>query len=535
MFINEFFASFLNLIREIYLNSKIYDKKISSKENKSLIYKPSLNILSSIVKYDKKKNKIEDFETEKIWDFKKINQKDLKKLNNFFWLFSIDLKSSKNISISIIDNWIERNQRFNRKLWDIDILSKRLISWLSNSQLIYDEGNEKYKKKFNNLVFKQINHLINEINKSKNYNNKLIGCTAVILVGLAYNHENFLNYGLNLLKKIINSSFDSEYFPKSRSIRQLVFYIKYFILIRELIRDSSNEIPDYLDEIIFHLGKGYNFVWGSHKQSLLFNGNNVSNLEEFDKYLVQQKYSFKNTKTDLGGYGVLKNRNFILAMDVGNSPENKFIENYQSGPLSFEIIYKEKKIFCNCGYHQNLNHKLNQISRSTAAHNTLVLNNTSVTNFRKNIDGSIKNKGNFHILDKNVVFEKNYWLIKGSHDGYLNEFGTIHERSLEFYPEKNKLIGQDTLNKKNNFKSTNFEIRFHLMPNSKVTKTQDNRTVLIELENSGWRFYTNFGSINVETGLYFGNKNSFVENQNIYIAGSTENVTENIKWEITKI
>ena len=146
MFINEFFASFLNLLREIYLNSKIYDKKISSKENKSLIYKPSLNILSSIVKYDKKKNKIEDFETEKIWDFKKINQKDLKKLNNFFWLFSIDLKSSKNISISIIDNWIERNQRFNRKLWDIDILSKRIISWLSNSQLIYDEGNENIKK-----------------------------------------------------------------------------------------------------------------------------------------------------------------------------------------------------------------------------------------------------------------------------------------------------------------------------------------------------------------------------------------------------
>ena len=58
-----------------------------------------------------------------------------------------------------------------------------------------------------------------------------------------------------------------------------------------------------------------------------------------------------------------------------------------------------------------------------------MLTNTSVTNFRKNIDGSIKNTGNFHILNKNVVFEKNYWLIKGSHDGYLNEFGTIHERS----------------------------------------------------------------------------------------------------------
>ena len=73
------------------------------------------------------------------------------------------------------------------------------------------------------------------------------------------------------------------------------------------------------------------------------------------------------------------------------------------------------------------------------------------------------------------------------------------------------------------------------MPNSKVTKTQDNKTVLIELENSGWRFYTEFGSINVETGLYFGNKNNYLENQNIFIFGSTEKNEQEIKWEIIKI
>ena len=44
------------------------------------------------------------------------------------------------------------------------------------------------------------------------------------------------------------------------------------------------------------------------------------------------------------------------------------------------------------------------------------------------------------------------------------------------------------------------------MPNSKVTKTQDNRAVLIELENSGWKFFTNHGFIGIETGLYFGKK-----------------------------
>ena len=73
------------------------------------------------------------------------------------------------------------------------------------------------------------------------------------------------------------------------------------------------------------------------------------------------------------------------------------------------------------------------------------------------------------------------------------------------------------------------------MPNSKVTKTQDNQTVLIELENSGWKFYTNDGLIDIETGLYFGKKNRYSENQNIFISGNTQNEEQLIEWEITKI
>ena len=68
----------------------------------------------------------------------------------------------------------------------------------------------------------------------------MIGCAAIILGGLAYHEkEKFLNYGLNLLKKIIKFSFDKEGFPKSRNIRQLNFYLKYFILIRECLRNHK--------------------------------------------------------------------------------------------------------------------------------------------------------------------------------------------------------------------------------------------------------------------------------------------------------
>ena len=119
------------------------------------------------------------------------------------------MKSSKKITQSVILNWIEDNINYNKKNWEIDILSKRIIAWISNSKLTYEDSEEFYKNKFNLIIQKQINHLINEIEKSKWIDDKMIGCAAVILTGLSLNEkEKYLNSGFSLLKKIINFSFD---------------------------------------------------------------------------------------------------------------------------------------------------------------------------------------------------------------------------------------------------------------------------------------------------------------------------------------
>ena len=90
---------------------------------------------------------------------------------------------------------------------------------------------------------KQVNHLKNEINRSNSFDDKLIGCAAVILAGLAYQDKVFLIFGFGLLKKIISFSLDDDGFPKSRSFRQLIFYLKYLVLIRELLKESQKRSP----------------------------------------------------------------------------------------------------------------------------------------------------------------------------------------------------------------------------------------------------------------------------------------------------
>ena len=337
-------------LKQFYQNSNLYDKKISNTKDIVFDYKPSPYLVSSIVKYQKKKYKIEDFAIESIWQ-NDLKYEEFEKLNNFFWFFSLDLKSSKKITQTVINNWINENHRYNKKSWDFDITSKRIISWLSNHQLTYEDSEEDFQKKFNQSVQKQSNHLINEIKNLSEVENKIVGCAAIILTGLSYKEESkYLNYGLTLLKKIIKSSIDNQGFPKSRNIKQLIFYLKYFILIREWFKESQNIIPEYIDETIYYLGQSYAFIWQNINKDILFNGNFISKNSEFDQYLKRFGYVFKNENKEIAGYAILKNKKIILTMDIGGSPSNNFSKFYQSGALSFEVFSNGKKLITNSGY-----------------------------------------------------------------------------------------------------------------------------------------------------------------------------------------
>ena len=489
-----------------------------------------------LIKYDKKKINIKNYSLNKIWDNKNLKEKDYKNLNSFFWLFSLDLRSSKKDTQNIISQWIDKNHRYNSKSWEVDIVAKRIIAWTSNARLTFEDSNTDYKDKFNGVIKKQINHLINEIDRSEWVDDKMIGCAAIILTGLSYkDKDGYLRIGLSLLRKLVKFSFDNDSFPKSRNIRQLCFYLKYFILIREWFKESQSEIPDFINENIYYLGQAYAFSWQNNKVDLFFNGNHETNNSDFDHYLKKLGYNFKNQNNELGGYAVLNNKKTSLIMDIGSSPDKKFSLNYQAGALSFEIISNKKKLISNSGYFQNHNHQLNELSKSSAIHSTLILDDRSSCKLSKTKNRRSKVSHGLKILKKNIIFEKNYWKINASHDGYLKQYGVIHEREIEFYPEQIKFVGHDKIVSKNGIKNLKFEIRFHLLPNIKIMKTQDNKSILIELDGEGWKFNSANNNLNINDGLYFGKKDSYVDNKNIVISGMTNDENQTIKWEITKI
>ena len=535
IYLNQFFFFIYSKFREFYLNSKIYNKKISRVRKNNLEYKPSPSLLECIVKIKEEKNNVSDLSLDKIWLSKNINNKDFTNIHSFFWLFTLDLNSPKEKVQSTITEWINKNHNYNYLSWDIDVLSKRIISWISNARITYEDSNDQYKEKFDWIIKKQVNHLINEINQSKWVDNKMIGCSAIILTGIAYNEKYFSDYGFILLKKIIKVSFDNEGFPKTRNLRQLNFYLKYFILIREWLKESQNEISEYLDEIIYHLGQSFSLISKNVDYNFLFNGNHNSKDKNFENQIKKLGYNFKNDLDQVGGYLFLKNKHFILAADLGPSPDKNYSKDYQSGALSFEFISNKIKIITNSGYFQKPKHQLNLVSKFTASQTTLGIGNSSSVNFLKCSDGTNLVKNSLKTFDKKIISNKNLWSFEAAHDGYAKRYGIIHQRKVEFFHDTLKLIGTDKIIKKKNFKSTNFEIRFHLVPSARVMKTQDGKSIYIEIEKQGWKFTSSTHKIDLETGLYFGYKNSFIENQNIFISGKINEKDNPIQWGIEKI
>tara|TARA_A100001388_G_C28549539_1_gene394190 strand:- start:269 stop:694 length:426 start_codon:yes stop_codon:yes gene_type:complete len=139
------------------------------------------------------------------------------------------------------------------------------------------------------------------------------------------------------------------------------------------------------------------------------------------------------------------------------------------------------------------------------------------------------------VLNKKIYQNDEIWEIQGSHDGYLKEYGILHERNIKYFPKEFRYVGKDIIISKKKFRKVGFDIRFHLMPGTNAIKTQDKESILLQLKKTGWKFTCNYSNFGIETGLYFGKKDSYSENNNIYVNGEITKEEEIIKWEIKKI
>ena len=230
-----------------------------------------------------------------------------------------------------------------------------------------------------------------------------------------------------------------------------------------------------------------------------------------------------------------------FVIDCGNPPSEDFVKNYQAGCLGFELSSNKQKIICNAGYGKYLPVKMLLLSRSTAAHSSLYLNDTSSCIFQKNkfINMVYGNS----IIQKHKVIEKNYtennefYSIIASHNGYEKNFGYVHTRSIKILKKEDKIFGIDELKKTKDCPNSIFYfVRFHIYPNTKIVKTKAGNSILISLSNGeGWKLESKTNELQIERNIFFGSKGKIINNESVAISGNIKKDIISIEWLIEKI
>ena len=528
----------IKFFKKIYFTTNYYSKSLKSEIPSQFNFYPNSFLLSSFTTYKNFSFKVSEVNPEIFWK-KQIDKRDEKTLHNFLWLNLIDRKNDGLIIQKIIMVWITNNNKYKKNIWNNTVVSRRIIAWIMNADIILNNTNQYFKENFFQSILIQVNHLKKNI-KFENDPSKLIEMSsAILLSGLIFKEYDYnFEFALKELKKLVEDFFDEDGFPKNRNPNDLIKFSKYLVLIKECSKDAQKYIPDYLDEIVEKSLNCIGSIKTPDRNLPLFNGGLDNKIDGYLKYIETLNYKFKKNKNLIGNIQIIKNKKSYVFFDIGEPPKKNFSSNYQSGPLSFEYFINENKIITNCGFGSQISKKAELLSRLTSAQSTLCMNDTSVTKFERNklINNTYGTliKNSFKTFDINYTNEKNLIEVTASHNAYAN-FGYIHKRVIKISKDNDDLLGSDFLIKKSEkISEIDYAIRFHLYPGISAVKTIGGNSIVLQIEkNKSLVFSSQEEKISIEKSIFLG-RNQILNSFCITIYGTTKNEDKKIEWVLKK-
>ena len=531
----------IRFVKKIYFSTDYYNNSLKTKLPEQLYFYPNSFLLSSFINQKIFTFKLSKVNINTFWnDFE--TQKEEEDLNSFFWLNLINRKINGDNIQKIISIWIKNNNKYKKKNWDNLQISKRILAWILNADIILNNADKVFKEKFFNSIIIQVNHLKKNLNDENDPAKKIEIISAIILSGLVFKEYNSnFEKGIKALKYVVEDFFENDGCPVNRNIYDLVQCSKFLILIKECCKDAQEYIPDFLDDIVEKLVNCLFSLQTPTNKNPLFNGASEFKIDKYLEYLTGLEYKSKNTINNIGQIYIARGKKNLLFFDVGSPPAKKYSKSYQSGPLSFEYFVDDNKIITNCGFGNRISKKAELISRLTSAQSTLCLNDSSVVKFERNnlINSAFGTSTTnlFKVFDFKIDNEKNYLTLSAKHNAYENNFDYVHHRKIKIDKKNSNLLGEDNLiaTNKNKKLLNAYNVRFHLYPGLNAVQTMSKNSILIQIEkNKSLIFASNGGNLILEKSIFLGG-NQIINNFCISISGTLDhNENKTITWDLKK-
>lgn len=428
---------------------------------------------------------------------------------------------------NFIQKWIDENPPGIGNGWEPYPSSLRIVNWIKWSLL----GGQLKPEWMHSLVI-QIRFLTQNIEYHLLGNHLFTNAKTLMFAGLLFKGkeaDKWYQTGLNILnnelpEQVLEDGGNFELSPMYHAI-----FLEDLLDLVNIHRVYGKKIPRDIERKISSMFAWLQTMCHPDGGISFFNDATIGiapTLDELKHYATRLKLPHNNdTATHLknSGYIRVEKENLVALLDVASIGSDYIPGHAHADTLSFEASWFGKRVVVNSGIscYGNSQERLRQ--RSTASHNTVVVNGENSSEVWSGFRVARRAKP-FNLIIEDTDDTIN---IACSHDGYnrLNS-GLIHAR--EWHIGDNELI----INDKITGKFDEAKAYFHFHPSVKINLNKDNASGVIIL-NCGNKIYFNIlhGILSIANSTYHPEFGISINNKCLVVVSKLKDISIKFNWQ----
>ncbi len=438
-------------------------------------------------------------------------------LLSFSWLRHLraaDSAITRANARSLIDEWINLQGSWHSTGWRLDILSRRIVCWLSQAPFVLQDADARSYRRFIRSLSRQVRYLRRSLKASRDGLPRLQAVIALTYAALCLQG---LSTSLRANVRRLSDELNAQILPDgghiSRNPGALIELLVDLLPLRQLFSARHLQPPAALNNAIDRMMPMMRFFRHADGNFAQFNGMGPTSVDLLATVLAyDDARGTPVSNAPYSGYQRIDAGESALLMDSGRPPPIAVSQEAHAGCLSFELSWKAHRLVVNCGLPAASKENWRQVARATAAHSTVTLNETSSCQFfdsrwfRRLLFGIPIVGGPRHIGVERG-HDADALGLRATHDGYARSFGVLHSRAIRLSPDGRALEGEDSFAAAKGTSpqagADEFAIRFHLHPAIKANRLADGHGVILLLPDRDlWSFSTYGETVAIEESVY---------------------------------
>ncbi|MCO5146503.1 MAG: heparinase II/III family protein [Aquamicrobium sp.] len=397
--------------------------------------------------------------------------------------------------------------------WDAGITARRIIAWLQHSGIVLQGADYPFYRAFLRALAIQIRYLRTLAPEMADGEDRLRARIALAFAALSLPSAPAARRNA---ARQLSVELDRQILPDgghvSRNPEAVLELLADLLPLRHTYFNQAEPPPEALIGAVERMLPALRFFRHQDGTLARFNGMGATSHDRIAAILHHDDTGGAPLlNASHSGYQRLSMGGVTVIADTGPPPPAELSHQAQAGCLSFELSSGRSHFVVNCGIDAYGAEDFRPLARSTAAHSTATLNDTSSARFALShgfgdLIGTPLIDGPRHVPCQRLDSDGIQGFV-ARHDGYAARFGLYHEREVALSAGGEVLEGVDRIFRKGGEVARPGRdlaaVRFHLHPDITLFENSRHGLVLAGPDDQRWEFSCEELAPQVEDSLFF--------------------------------